>query len=243
MEKITERERAILNLIIKEYTKIAKPISSDFLKKKYKLNVCPATIRNDMHCLSEKKYLSKLYSSAGRTPTTKAYKLFVKEILEDLEPEQDSFFNIIEDIEKTSKNDFQFISSITKNIADSSCSFAFIYCENYLYKEGWKEIIQNPEFSQKETLKNFLKVLDLIEKNIEELTDNPYEVKVYIGKEKNIDLKDFGLIIGNTIFPKNQKGILAIMGPERMNYNKNIEIINSLIKTLNKPNYEQRKNK
>ncbi len=230
---ILEREKNILDIIVKEYIKKAKPISSDYLKKKYNLDVCPATIRNDMHKLSEKGYLSQFYLSGGRIPTSKAYKLFIQEILEEI-PEKKNFFDQIKELQESTENDFEFISLITKILADSSCSFAVTYYQNYSHKEGWDQIIKNPEFAQITALKDFLKILEQIEENIEELVDDSLEIKVYIGKEKQINLKKFSLIISRTNFSENQKGILALLGPERMNYNKNIEIMNSLIKTLEK---------
>ncbi len=233
MEKSIEREKDILNLVIQEYIKKAKPISSELLKKNYKLDVCSATIRNDLHRLSEKGYLIQDYSSAGRVPTKKAYRLFVQEILEDLEMKE-NYLEFVEEIERSAEDDFDFFSSITRGLANYSCSFAFSYFQDHLYKEGWKEIIENPEFSQTETLKEFLNILEEIEKNIDELTEGSTEIKVYIGKEKDINLKNFSLIIGNTVFSDNKRGILALMGPERMDYSRNIKIINSLIKSLEK---------
>ncbi|MDD5606272.1 MAG: hypothetical protein PHN37_00155 [Candidatus Pacebacteria bacterium] len=230
---LLEREKDILNIIIKEYVKRAKPISSDYLKKRYKLDVCPATIRNDMHRLSEKGYLSQFYISGGRVPTSKAYKMFAEEVLENLSEKSD-FLSLVEQIHGSSENDFEFISLITKSLADYSCSFAFTYYQNHSYKEGWKQIIQNPEFSKIKALKNFLRILDELEENIEELIENDFKIKVYIGKEKDINLKDFSLIVGQTVFPENQKGILALIGPDRTDYTKNIEIMNSLIKALEK---------
>ncbi len=234
MEKVSDREKALLDIIIKEYINKAKPVSSDYLKKRYKLKVSPATIRNDMYRLSKGGYLSKLYTSAGRIPTTKAYRLFVQEILEEPEEKSEDFENIIREIQEIAEDDFQFLSLVTKSLAEYSCSFAFTYYQNHLYKEGWKEIIKNPELSQTKSLEEFLKILEKIEPNIEELAKDSFEIKVYIGKEKNVNLKDFSLIIGNTVFSDNQKAVLALMGPERMKYDKNIEIINSLIKALEK---------
>jgi len=44
--------------------------------------------------------------------------------------------------------------------------------------------------------------------------------------------KEFSIIITEVSFPRKEKGILAILGPERMAYDKNISLLNSLTKLL-----------
>ncbi len=75
---ITERQEKILNYLIKEYINSAEPISSEFLKKKYSLEVSPATIRNELQDLTEKGYITQPHTSAGRVPTEKGYRFFIE---------------------------------------------------------------------------------------------------------------------------------------------------------------------
>jgi len=75
---ITERQIKILNSLIKEYIDVAEPISSDLLKKKTKLDISPATIRNELQELTQQGYIIQPHTSAGRVPTNKGYQLFIQ---------------------------------------------------------------------------------------------------------------------------------------------------------------------
>lgn len=78
MEEMTKRQEKILNAVVKEYVKSSKPVSSKVLFQKHKLELSSATIRNEMKKLEKAGYLSKPHISAGRVPTEKAYRLFIK---------------------------------------------------------------------------------------------------------------------------------------------------------------------
>jgi len=76
MNMMTERQEKILELIVKEYVKNSKPVSSKSLVQK-KFGASSATLRNEMMELERAGYLSQPHTSAGRIPTEKAYKFFI----------------------------------------------------------------------------------------------------------------------------------------------------------------------
>lgn len=78
MDKLTERQQKILELIVKEYVNNSKPVSSKILARK--LGLSSATLRNEMMELEENGYLQKPHTSAGRIPTEKGYRLFIKSL-------------------------------------------------------------------------------------------------------------------------------------------------------------------
>lgn len=73
---MTERQEKILELIVKDYVKNSKPVSSKSLVQK-KLGLSSATLRNEMMELEKTGYLNQPYTSAGRVPTEKAYRFFI----------------------------------------------------------------------------------------------------------------------------------------------------------------------
>ena len=85
MAELTERQQAILKLIVSEYIRSAVPVASQSLFRNYKLGVSSATIRNDMACLEELGYISHPHTSAGRVPTDKGYRYFVEWLMDDVE--------------------------------------------------------------------------------------------------------------------------------------------------------------
>lgn len=81
MNLLTDRQETILALIVHEYVDTAKPVGSKSLVTKYKLGVSSATVRNDMALLTDYRYLRQPHTSAGRVPTEKGYRYFVRKLL------------------------------------------------------------------------------------------------------------------------------------------------------------------
>ena len=75
--ELTERERRVLEAVIKSYVETAEPAGSRTLSRRFGLGVSPATIRNTMSDLEEKGFLFHPHTSAGRVPTDKAYRVYV----------------------------------------------------------------------------------------------------------------------------------------------------------------------
>lgn len=80
--ELSERKKAILSAIIKNYILNGSPIGSKALSEMLGFNVSPATLRNEMNSLCEMGYLKQPHTSAGRIPTNKGYKLFISDLME-----------------------------------------------------------------------------------------------------------------------------------------------------------------
>ncbi len=78
---LSERRKKILNALVDSYITNAEPISSSAIKDKYMPDVSTATIRSELATLEEMGYLSQPHISAGRVPSSKAYKFYVDNIL------------------------------------------------------------------------------------------------------------------------------------------------------------------
>src|SRR5512142_419106 len=81
MPELTERQKALLLVIIRDYIDAAQPVGSKRLVERYHLDLSSATIRHEMAELTEKGYLRQPYTSAGRVPTEEGYRLFVSEMM------------------------------------------------------------------------------------------------------------------------------------------------------------------
>ena len=82
---LTQRQEKLLDFLIREYITTAEPVSSGALKKVINLDVCGATIRNDLQILTKEGYIEQPHTSAGRVPTRKAYQYFANKITEERE--------------------------------------------------------------------------------------------------------------------------------------------------------------
>lgn len=74
---LDERKLEVLRAIVTDYVSSQEPVGSKALVERHQLNVSPATVRNDMAVLEDEGYLMQPYTSAGRVPTDKGYRLFV----------------------------------------------------------------------------------------------------------------------------------------------------------------------
>ncbi len=81
MSNLSERQKLILALIIRDYIETAQAVGSARLVEHFKLDLSTATIRNEMAVLTEQGYLRQLHTSAGRVPTEEGYRYFVTHII------------------------------------------------------------------------------------------------------------------------------------------------------------------
>jgi heat-inducible transcriptional repressor len=85
MQELTDRQKTLLLLIIRDYIDTAQPIGSNRLVKDYHLDLSPATIRNEMAALTEMGYLRQPHTSAGRVPSEDGYRYFVSQMMHNAE--------------------------------------------------------------------------------------------------------------------------------------------------------------
>lgn len=78
---LSERERKVLEAVIRCYVETAEPAGSRTISRRFGLGVSPATIRNTMSDLEERGFLFHPHTSAGRIPTDKAYRAYVDALM------------------------------------------------------------------------------------------------------------------------------------------------------------------
>lgn len=80
---MNDRQTELLKLIIEDYIKTARPVSSKSLCEI--MNCSSATIRNEMATLEDFGYLEKTHTSSGRVPSEKGYRYYVDYIMKPKE--------------------------------------------------------------------------------------------------------------------------------------------------------------
>ncbi len=85
MSDLTERQKTILMLVIRDYIESAQPVSSKALVERYHLDLSSATVRNELSALDELGYLRQPHTSAGRVPTEDGYRFFVGQMMHQAE--------------------------------------------------------------------------------------------------------------------------------------------------------------
>ncbi len=234
---LTKRQKIILNTLIKEYIDNASPVSSQVLEESYNFNVCSATIRREMQLLTKEGFLYQIHISGGRMPTDKGYRFFVDHLIKKREEEEDQVGKPqLKELNKKKENLLKFVQSLLKAISTSSStlSIAYLLNEDFLWKEGWTEILKEPEFKNSDTRESFLHLAKAIENYIKDFSqEKELDFKVFIGSENPVtNDKEFSLIISRCPVEKKEDSLIALLGPKRMGYQRNISLISSIKKQL-----------
>jgi heat-inducible transcriptional repressor len=85
MTELSDRQKTLLLLIVKDYIESAQPVGSRRLVEHYNIRLSSATIRNEMGALTEMGYLRQPHTSAGRVPTEEGYRYFVSQMMNQAE--------------------------------------------------------------------------------------------------------------------------------------------------------------
>jgi transcriptional regulator of heat shock response len=218
----------ILKHIIEEYINSATPVGSNYLVEKKKLDCCPATVRNTMMELERDGYLYQPHISAGRIPTVKAYKEYVnsldlnQELSDKLARKLDSVLKKlkIKDQEQKSKSLAKMMAEITNG------AVLLAFSQHNYYITGFSNIFSQPEFVEMSRLHNLSLALDNLENILERVFDQIKDTEVFVG-EDNI----FSEYLSAITSPFSQ-GVIGILGPTRMNYKRNLGLINYFKKAI-----------
>src|SRR5436309_9842914 len=117
-----EREREILTAIVETFIATGAPVGSRTLARANREGLSPATIRNVMADLSDAGLLEQPHTSAGRVPTTEAYRYYVEQLTgkarlsdEDENIIQDSLHGI-SDVQEFMERTSHVLSLISHNV-------------------------------------------------------------------------------------------------------------------------------
>ena len=227
-----KRKELILNTIIKEHVKSGVPISSANLAEKCKLDISPATIRNEMVDLEEMGYIIQPHTSAGRIPTEKAYRLFIEKLNKTRlsQNEESNLDNFLRE-----KNELNF-KETAKEISQFSGNTVFwAFHRHNLYYTGISNLLSQPEFARMNLIYDISAVIDQMDEIVDKIFENFNEgVHTLIGADN-----PFGELF-STVLVKYKAGtnigLFGILGPMRMDYKKNIAIgeyiLNKMINKL-----------
>lgn len=221
---ISDRKKFLLETILKEYIKTAQPVSSGVLVEKYKLEVSPATVRNEMMELEEEGYIFQPHTSSGRVPTEAAYELLLEDLREN-KKRKDLKENELKLLEQLFKRDEAAYKQTAKAIAELASSAVFwAFHKNDLYYTGLANLFAQPEFNQVRAVYDVSSSIDHLEEIIDENFENLIDGEQVLIGSKN----PFGAFLSAVIVKyknNNQHGVFGILGPMRMDYGRNLALV------------------
>ena len=119
---IGEREREILTAILETFIATGEPVGSRTLARANREGLSPATIRNVMSDLADSGYLEQPHTSAGRVPSTEAYRYYVEQLTgkarlsnSDENIIQESFHGV-SDVQEFMERTSHVLSLISRNV-------------------------------------------------------------------------------------------------------------------------------
>ncbi|KKR07765.1 MAG: heat-inducible transcription repressor HrcA, heat-inducible transcriptional repressor [Candidatus Peregrinibacteria bacterium GW2011_GWE2_39_6] len=238
MLPLDPRKGKILAAIIQDFINTAEPVGSKSILVKYQLSVSPATIRNDMAFLETEGFIYQPFTSAGRIPTQKGYRLYIDEFADHQKAKKMAK----ENLKKLRKHHaqqhaqqqvYEAVALLAQAIPN--ISFASLPNNEHAFYLGVSNLLKQPEFLKSplqashvvEVLEegtHFLKTLDQLE-----ITENP---KIFIGKENILSqIESCSLIVCSYEFAE-FKGYLGLLGPTRMPYAYNLATLKEVCELL-----------
>jgi len=220
---ITERKQFLLDTIVKEYIKTAQPVSSGILVEKYKLDISPATVRNEMMELEDEGYIYQPHTSAGRVPTESAYQLFLDNLQKNKKTKvlKEAEEKLLDNLFKKDEAAFKQTAKAIAELAGGAVFWAFH--KNDLYYTGLSNLFSQPEFKQVNAVCDVSNIIDRLEEIIDDIFEELDEGEQVLIGQKN----PFGDFLSTVLvkYRNNQAdGLFGILGPIRMDYGRNLAL-------------------
>lgn len=221
---LKERQKIILEAVIRGYIRTAKPIASADLAGELDFDVSPATVRSEMLKLDELGFLEQPHTSAGRVPTDKGYRFFVDHAMDGTALDRSERNTIRELFAHDTMEDFT--RECSRTISHLTRAFTAIGIDDDVFSDrGFTEILDEPEFQDVSHIKQFGKLIDLLDDDMQSFLEDEEE-KILIGAENPMkEARPYTMMITHWSHPKGFNGFLALVGPRRMDYQKNISLI------------------
>lgn len=221
------RQEQLLQLVIEKHIELAEPIGSKFLVSEAGLDWSEATVRNELRALEEAGFLTHPHTSAGRIPTAQGYRHYV----DYLRPEQIKLTKQQErqlaDAAAQGATPEEAGKSVARTLADVAEEAVILaFSPDRVYYTGLSILFTKPEFANSEIAASVSAMFDCCEKELDEffpaVGTNP---RVFIGDEHG-----FGSMLSVVAVRcgKNDELLMALIGPQRMDYRRNRASLESI---------------
>lgn len=237
-KRMNDRQKQVLSAVVDLYTESAQPVGSQALLQYSGFDVSAATLRSDMATLEQAGYLYQPHISAGRIPTDAGYRMYVEEMMGDQDLSREEQRHLRKELllmkakqARIGRSAAKLLSMLSGNLAVSG-----IIDTEEMYDFGMKELIEKPEFQEMDELCRLVETLDSLDEKLDglmlKLQDD--ETHIFIGDENPIrGISNCAMVVTPYRNDEGERGILAIIGPKRMEYAKNKSLIEYMKKLLN----------
>lgn len=233
------RQSKLLVAIIDQFIQTGVPVGSqELLRHHADFRWSCATIRNEMRALGEEGFIAKPHISAGRIPTAKGYRMYVRDFMEPSVQERRvrQRFQTLKEVYFQRKDQERvydavlLLSRMMPNIA-----FATVPHKPGVHYVGLANALRQPEFRADPALA--MEVVETLEGTLATFLDHvevDERVRYYIGEEHLLPQLQSCSVMVTSYALRGQRGTIGIMGPLRMDYAYNtvaLDLIADLLRS------------
>ncbi len=231
---MNERQVKILAAVVREYTKTGLPVGSSALAQVF--GVSSATLRADMARLERSGLLYQPHTSAGRIPTDDGFRYFVEHIMPERELSKQEQQQLQKELLKLKAQNTRLMRTTAKLLSTvGNCAAVMVNAKTGEVSEfGMRNLLAQVDKDNVDDLCKIAETLDYIDERcdalMQELPDG--ETQIFIGEENPISkAKNYSMVVSK-YRNDGEEGIVALIGPKNMKYDKNKSLIDYVKKFL-----------
>jgi transcriptional regulator of heat shock response len=233
-----ERQAKLLEAIIDQFIQTALPVGSKNLLESADFPFSGATIRNEMRVLGDEGYLDQPHVSAGRIPTAKGYRVYVKNFMDPSAHEKavrHKFTTLREQYfqRKDQERAYEAVALLSQMIPN--IAFATVPHKPGVYYLGLANVLRQPEFQADPSLA--AGVIEVLEEKLTDLLRHievDGEVRYYIGEKHIFPQIESCSMIVTEYKVRDRMGAIGVLGHMRMDYAYNtvaLEMVADLLRS------------
>lgn len=232
--KLPHRQAKILAAIVKLNCETGQPVASRDLVEKYDFGLSSATIRNEMAALEKLGYIHQPHTSAGRVPTDEGFRYFVNQLMDKVRLTMREQQTLRNEILKLQLVNAEIGRRLAKMLAAHTSQASFAILPEEVSAVGLSNILDNTNLPPEEA-KEIAQFFDRLDEYADEMikdygSESP---KAFIGKELKLSKhSDYSMIVSGLQLPSGKKGVIGVIGPKTMQYQKNLSLMEYIAKLL-----------
>ncbi len=232
--EISQRQAKILAALVKLNCETGQPVASRDLVDTYDFGLSSATIRNEMAELERIGFIRQPHTSAGRVPTDEGFRYFVNQLMDKVKLTMREQETLRSEILKLQSVNVEIGRRLAKMLSAHTSQASFALFPEEISSVGLSNVLENQNLLP-EDAKEIAEFFDNLDEYAEQmLTDYSGEhAQAFIGKELKLSKRsDYSMIVTGLQLPSGKKGVIGLIGPKAMQYQKNMSLMEYITKLL-----------
>lgn len=235
MSELSQRQAKILAAIVKINCDENTPVASRDLVERFDFGLSSATIRNEMAALEKMGYIRQPHTSAGRVPTDEGFRYFVNSLMDRVKLSMREQEELRKEIIKLQAVNAEIGRRLAKVLASHTAQASFAVFPEEISTVGLSNILDNQHLPP-EDAREIAEFFDNIDEYANDLIANYGQdalPQAFIGKELKLSKRsDYSMIVTGLQLPSGKKGVIGLIGPKAMEYQKNLTLMEYISKLM-----------